>query len=464
VGAAALVASFASFVSSPPARAEGLALDRFHAAPAGDRFLGLPSPYVAGHLDVHAMLLAEYAYNPLVLKQTHSGATVASVVAHQAIIHVDATLAIKDRFLVNVDVPVVAIQGGDVDKSALHTADFGDLRLGLRARLFGDDGSAFQIGLGGYVWAPTGTGDYVSDHKVRGLPYVAAGGVADRVVWSVAVGPELRFAQVYGNSVQQGTSFDTNAGLAFLVGKGRGVQLGAELLTSFVVAQPKAHNINAEALLHARYRFMKRFEIGAGLGAGIGAGIGTPASRALAFFAYVPVSRPQHTEGEKAPVPVRLERGPTAPPPGAEPPPPLLELQIEVVGDEMALSEDVPMATGSPEIDPSGDALVHAVAEFLIAHPEIRRVEVRGHSEVDDARSANERLAQRRAEVVRQALISHGVDSARLTAKGDGPSRPAGRAKNRRVEFKILELGSAPKGKAPKGKAPKGKAPRGKAP
>ena len=49
------------------AHAEGLALDRFDPAPAGDRMFGVPSPYAAGEMTPHLMLLADYAHNPLVL-------------------------------------------------------------------------------------------------------------------------------------------------------------------------------------------------------------------------------------------------------------------------------------------------------------------------------------------------------------------------------------------------------------
>jgi outer membrane protein OmpA-like peptidoglycan-associated protein len=44
-------------------------------------------------------------------------------------------------------------------------------------------------------------------------------------------------------------------------------------------------------------------------------------------------------------------------------------------------------------------------------------------------------------------LVKNGIDKARLTAKGFGPAAPVadnsskeGRAKNRRVEMKVLEL------------------------
>ncbi|MGZ6143822.1 MAG: OmpA family protein, partial [Myxococcales bacterium] len=62
----------------------------------------------------------------------------------------------------------------------------------------------------------------------------------------------------------------------------------------------------------------------------------------------------------------------------------------------------------------------------------------------------NTALSQARAEAVVGALIKRGVAPGRLQARGFGPSRPlapnatrAGREKNRRVEFRVLQRRSA---------------------
>jgi hypothetical protein len=46
--------------------AEGMALDRFQPAPAGDRFFGVQGGDPGGHLSPRLMLLGDYAYKPLV--------------------------------------------------------------------------------------------------------------------------------------------------------------------------------------------------------------------------------------------------------------------------------------------------------------------------------------------------------------------------------------------------------------
>jgi OOP family OmpA-OmpF porin len=71
-------------------------------------------------------------------------------------------------------------------------------------------------------------------------------------------------------------------------------------------------------------------------------------------------------------------------------------------------------------------------------------LEINGHTDNIGDKSFNTDLSQRRANAVKAYLISKGIKSERLTAKGYGDSQPAadnktsaGRAKNRRVEFKI---------------------------
>ena len=74
------------------------------------------------------------------------------------------------------------------------------------------------------------------------------------------------------------------------------------------------------------------------------------------------------------------------------------------------------------------------------------KVEVAGHTDNRSSDAYNMKLSQRRAEAVRDYLISKGVAADRLSAKGYGESRPIadnvteqGRFKNRRVELVPLK-------------------------
>jgi OOP family OmpA-OmpF porin len=95
------------------------------------------------------------------------------------------------------------------------------------------------------------------------------------------------------------------------------------------------------------------------------------------------------------------------------------------------------MATSQPILD--------AVAADLKAHPRLK-VELQGHTDSVGAASYNLKLSQRRADTVREYLISQGVNPANLIAKGYGEAEPiasndtpGGRAGNRRVVMSVTD-------------------------
>jgi len=88
--------------------------------------------------------------------------------------------------------------------------------------------------------------------------------------------------------------------------------------------------------------------------------------------------------------------------------------------------------------------ILDRVADALHDRPDLK-VEVAGHTDNTGTPDYNRDLSQRRAESVRNYLISKGIDGSRLTAKGYGETEPEttndtpeGRAQNRRVELKQI--------------------------
>jgi peptidoglycan-associated lipoprotein len=86
------------------------------------------------------------------------------------------------------------------------------------------------------------------------------------------------------------------------------------------------------------------------------------------------------------------------------------------------------------------------------------KIEMGSHTDSVASDSYNIELSQRRAESTVNYLIRKGIAAERLTAKGygeskpiarnsnpDGTDNPEGRQKNRRTEFRILEIGPAQK-------------------
>jgi len=88
--------------------------------------------------------------------------------------------------------------------------------------------------------------------------------------------------------------------------------------------------------------------------------------------------------------------------------------------------------------------VLNDVATGLKSDPNMT-VELAGHTDSKGSDAYNKKLSQSRANSVKAYLVSQGVPSSRLVAKGYGEAKPVatnetedGRAQNRRVEFRVL--------------------------
>lgn len=109
------------------------------------------------------------------------------------------------------------------------------------------------------------------------------------------------------------------------------------------------------------------------------------------------------------------------------------------------------------DIRPDAARELDKLVELLNDNPEIK-IEMSSHTDSIASNSYNMALSQRRAESTVAYLVKKGIDPQRLVAKGygeskpiarntnrDGTDNPEGRQRNRRTEFKILEIGAVPK-------------------
>ncbi len=85
------------------------------------------------------------------------------------------------------------------------------------------------------------------------------------------------------------------------------------------------------------------------------------------------------------------------------------------------------------------------IVEKLKKNPKIK-LEIQGHTDNIGTKEYNQKLSEKRANVVMEYLIKNGISPERLKAKGFGETKPIapndseeGRSKNRRTEFLILE-------------------------
>lgn len=101
--------------------------------------------------------------------------------------------------------------------------------------------------------------------------------------------------------------------------------------------------------------------------------------------------------------------------------------------------------TGKSVIRPSSFASLDELSALMIRKPKFKLL-VDGHTDNVGKAAYNLKLSQNRAGAVKKYLVDKGVEADRITPKGYGMTKPvasnktpAGRQKNRRVEFTIVE-------------------------
>jgi outer membrane protein OmpA-like peptidoglycan-associated protein len=118
-------------------------------------------------------------------------------------------------------------------------------------------------------------------------------------------------------------------------------------------------------------------------------------------------------------------------------------------GQEIEIRDKVYFGEGTWKIGEHNDVLLQSIVRALHAHPRIALLAVQGHA--TSIERMPQRLSEKRAHVVMDALIALGVKSTRLTSRGYGRTKPLklgtsaeARAHNRRVEFQILKSSEEP--------------------
>ena len=107
-------------------------------------------------------------------------------------------------------------------------------------------------------------------------------------------------------------------------------------------------------------------------------------------------------------------------------------------------SGTIQFASGRAEITAESKALLDRLAAAAAACEEGLSIQVDGHTDATGPEDLNQRLSEQRAQSVATYLVSKGIAADRVTSRGYGESQPIadnatrpGRAKNRRIEFKV---------------------------
>lgn len=120
---------------------------------------------------------------------------------------------------------------------------------------------------------------------------------------------------------------------------------------------------------------------------------------------------------------------------------------VESMG-ALIILEQIHFAHGSRTLPRETFPIIDETIRVMKSNPEIHQIAIEGHASADEASA--QALSEARAKAVLARMVAGGIDSKRLVARGLGASRPLdddktpeGRARNRRVEFRIVDAADA---------------------
>jgi outer membrane protein OmpA-like peptidoglycan-associated protein len=425
---------------------------------------------------------------------------VSFALAHRFLVWLDAPLVLSEAG----DPAVVPAGGEDAATESLSPGNapaLGDVRVGARARLIGDADSPLKLAGGAVLFVPTASEPWAGDGAFAAKPSVTASADTARLRGALELGFLARTSERVPSLLPLRTSSALVFGVAASTALDKGAELfvGPELTVALGVADGAKlfdpRSTSGQALVGARWVPAESpFAIALGAGPGIGDAPGAADFRALLSVSYSPEAPPPppdadddrvsderdacpsvpgsasedplmngcpelptDTDGDA--IPDTHDACPRTPGPanverrlhGCPPPPPKPPPKAELVAEAIVISEQVQFETGTAALKAESDAVLGQVARVLAEHPELELVEVQGHTDDTGTHELNQRLSDDRARAVVERLTRHGVAANRLVAKGYGQDRPIadnateeGRAKNRRVEFRVLRPAKTP--------------------
>ena len=126
--------------------------------------------------------------------------------------------------------------------------------------------------------------------------------------------------------------------------------------------------------------------------------------------------------------------------------------RVEVTAEAIQINEAINFKLNKATIEKSSDGLLEDIAKVFNDNPQIKKVEIQGHTDLSGNAGKNQKLSEQRAKAVYDRLVKLGVDKDRMTHKGYGMTMPVEplaqgqkketaeqAAKNRRVVFMITE-------------------------
>jgi len=119
-----------------------------------------------------------------------------------------------------------------------------------------------------------------------------------------------------------------------------------------------------------------------------------------------------------------------------------VDLRRKLISEGKVSTNGILFDSGSANIQPQSMGIIRQISQVLKQETGMK-LNIIGHTDADGSNESNLSLSQKRAQAVKEALVSvYGISSDRLSSEGKGESEPVGdnnttdgKAQNRRVEF-----------------------------
>lgn len=393
-------------------------IDTISFKPAADQgyYLTVEQSQTLGKWGYALGLTTEYSKGSAVAVNA-AGVKIRDVINNQIAMQLGSSLGLFDWLNVGLNITAVPYQQFNTVVAGTPDNGFrmGDIRLNFKGRIL--DHTRYPIGLAivPFMTFPTGNDDhFVGNGKFTGgaLLVMETPRFADRFSAALNVGFQGRESATLSSGTKVGSRF--LIGSALNVALIKSLHLIAEMsgwtpFSSFW----KENSRNLEFNGAVRWQPpVDGLSVTAGAGTGIYNAIGAPDYRTFLTISY---RNTNLKKGQKA----------------------LNEVTIQ--------TNMIHFAFDRSRILPASHPVLDKVASVIVAHPQIIKIEVEGHTDSIGSVKYNDKLSQRRAKAVTDYLIKKGVTAKLITSIGKGKGDPIadnktkdGRAKNRRVEFHLV--------------------------
>jgi outer membrane protein OmpA-like peptidoglycan-associated protein len=414
------------------------------------------SPVVLDHLYTNVLFGFDYSHDPVVFRDEAFVKRV-SAVEHQFTGRVAASLGLLDRLQLDVNLPASLALGQGVNLDGVPAVGLQDSLVGARVRLDNSDGPyAAALGLSSTLpskfMASNGT-PVLGERFPTLTPNLMLSITDGDVIATVNTGFLIRAPRQVADLTMGHMLLASASVQAELFRDDSSVLWGqAEVGGGFSNnhLQSSRDMLPLEASL-GLYGARGPVFGSISLGTGLSPDVGTPDVRAVGSvgfeFDFAPAN-PATVPTEEAPDNSETAVVPEAPANAGEPCPDTGER----VHEGKLLLGPIHFFFDSARIRPESMAALEDATKLLLDHHEVRLVSVEGHTSSEGTYMYNIGLSESRVMAVIKFLVERGVDPARLTGVAYGESAPvatnatrAGREKNRRVEFIVLEVGEATK-------------------